>query len=945
MTFGTAVRHRLVERWSLRMSKGVLASIIFAALFPLSTLHAADTTFLVSTKYLLALPNASSPAPIIRAGADRIPDQYLVGLVDLIDRPDVPAVAAEIATAVGANVKQVWSNAVKGFSVVMSEAKAHALTRNPLVKYIEENALWHLSPSQSTYVDPRACNPTCPSVIDDRLWHLDRIDQNSASPTNAYSYCSDGTGVTVYVVDTGVNKQHNEFGPSGARIQSGYNASGDSMPADDPCMGFAVPPDPNWLPEARLYPDEIYLSGHGTAVASALAGNTVGVAKGVTIVPVKVMRCDKNSARGRISNHPYQQNQTMFARAPGGGIEALYRATNSGYTAPNDLDNWPKDPGQRVLDGEVWWQVINSDDWLNTITTVYIINGINWVVANATAGPKVVTMSVFATRTDPQVGFLENAIRSLLSANITVTASANNQNGNACDTSPARLSIGNPDPNLRNDVITAGGLMHINRPWSVDISDANPGDTEADGGGKGLELAYDRTQGVREGRWICGRGDSRICMNTVFACTGDLDKCTIDPTSPGYGNFFGGSNGGPCVTLFAPAKNLFLATLTAANGYRDARLSDHQASGTSWAAPIVAGAAARILQNNQTATPAQVRATLLSASTATLDLTTLNTYDYNGNLITDTPNNVLRLSDVGIAVHPTSTAAAVSGPTQLQVQATFSSSVTYQWYTVNSDFDLATFTNKRGAFSSTPIAATNSNTDQAPSSSTATGYWVRVSNGCGSGDSDIAVVVPRPAAPSNLIATGNGANVTITWSSGTGAEKYRVERKVAGQGWTSAGVVTAPTLSFVDTPSASGGMVVYRVFSLAGVAYLPDGSLAESVAPSNADLANVNTYEALAVPPAYTTIKGQHIVELRQAVNALCDAVGAPDEYQAADLVLASILDKVIEAADFTSLMTKINSIRTNQLIGAGAAAFTETPGIGLTVKGQHLQDLRNALQ
>ena len=75
---------------------------------------------------------------------------------------------------------------------------------------MEENAQWYLSSTpqqQQTNINPITCDPavtTCTGaglVTDNRLWHLDRADQNYADPTNDYSYCTNGTGVTVYVVD------------------------------------------------------------------------------------------------------------------------------------------------------------------------------------------------------------------------------------------------------------------------------------------------------------------------------------------------------------------------------------------------------------------------------------------------------------------------------------------------------------------------------------------------------------------------------------------------------------------------------------------------------------------------------------------------------------------------------------------------------------------------
>lgn len=758
--------------------------------------------------------------------------------------------------------------------------------------------------------------------------------------------------MTVYVFDTGVNKFHNEFAPGGARVQSGFNASGDLMPADDPCVGFALAPTGVYANiESIFYRDELIANGHGTAVASALGGRRVGIAKNVTIVPIKVSRCDFNSARYRISAHFYPQNETMWRTTNGGysGV-VLYRALNGGTTAGTEPPSWPTIPGQTIVDGGVTWQVATP---AAAQTTQMMIDGLNWILSANNPGPKsnaIVTMSTYRLWNEAGVagptGTLEAAIRDLLANNITVIASANNQNGNACDTSPGRMSINNPDTAVANDVITVGGSMIVNRPWSVDISDVPGSDVyEADGpkaggGYYGVEPAYDQTKAVRDARWICGAGDSSI------ACSNLTPICTVNPSggsgtnlcAGSYYGFQGGSNAGPCVTLFAPAKNVFVATPSGANGYRDARLRAGWASGTSFSAPIVAGFAARILQSNPTYTPAQVRSVLLGNSVGTLDPATLNTYDYNGVEITGTPNKMLRLGDVNITSQPSSTVASDAGATPLTVTASGTSTVSYQWYEVNAGFDFATY--KNGAHSSVPIAGATSNTFNAPASAVARAYWVRVTNSCGSADSDIAVVVPKPGPASNVNAVAAGTSVTVTWSAGSGAEKYLIQRKVAGQPWTEAGQVNAPTLSFTETPLATGGMVVYRVVSAAGAAYLPPESLALSL-PSNNDFANVNSYEVITIE--VTPIKAQHQIELRQAVNALCDAIGAPPEYQPGDLQLSSLLGKVVEDEDFTSLLTRINNAR--GFAGVGPASFTETPVAGMPVKRDHLQNLRDALR
>ncbi|MFZ2493553.1 MAG: S8 family serine peptidase [Thermoanaerobaculia bacterium] len=906
---------------------------------------------------------------------DKVPDEYIVILDEATPPDEVGSIAEQLTSAHGAVLLNVWKDALKGFAARMDEIRAEAMSRKKEVTYIEENSFTYLSASHATNIDPRSCDPTlqqCPTVADNRLWHLDRADQKSADPTYTYRYCTDGSDVTVYVVDTGVNRHHNEFG-NAARVKSGYNATGtsttnDHMPADDPCIGFALAPTGLYENlEQQKYVREIQAPGHGTAVASALGGRRVGIANNVTIVPIKVSRCDQFSARYRIAAHFYSVNETMFRPTVTGQIAAIYRATNSGTTAGSDpiSGDWPSAANTLITDGDVVWKVIPSVEWQTSQTTTMIIDGLNWILsAENTQGPKsyaIVTLSTYALPSDPNVvgtdnTTLEGVVRTLLANNITVIASANNQNGNACDTSPARLSAGNPDATVASNVITAGGSMLLNRPWSVDISDVDG--SYADGNGKGLEPAFDWKQGVRDARWICGAGDSDPCSNVAAACLGfsDLSQCSPDPMSSGtYKNFTGGSNGGPCVTLFAPAKNLFLASPAGADQYRDARLSGTLASGTSWSAPIVAGFAARVMQGRGNLTPVEIRTALENASGPDLDPGTLQTYDHTGAPISPlAPNRLLHLSDVSITAHPQSTPAALSGPTALSVSAGGTSNLAYQWYEViladgaNFGFDAATY--KRGAHppnASTLIAGATIATYEAPASSTHRAYWVRITNSCGSADSDIAVVVPRPGAPSNAVAEAASlTSVTITWAAGSGAEQYRIERKIAGQAWTTAGTVGAGTLSFTESPLAPGGIVVCRVVSLSGNAYLPTQSLAASI-PSNSDIANLkaSSYEILAMPPAYTAIKAQHLIELRQAVNALCDAIGAPQEYQAGELLLSALQGTTVQASHFNTMMTKIGNVRTNALLGMPAPAFSSTLTVGRSVDRGDLLDLRNALQ
>jgi hypothetical protein len=895
---------------------------------------------------------------IRRAGPDKVDNQYIVVLQDDVLPERVPDIARQLAAAHGAELKKVWSAAIKGFFAIMPDARAEAMSHDPKVKYVEENARMYLSSTMSTNINPGNCDPTvttCTAMADNRLWHLDRADQNYADPNNSYSYCTTGNGVTIYVVDMGVVASHAEFG---GRVQLGFNASNDNMPANDPCLGFAVPPTGLYSGlEQGLYTLEWQASGHGTAVASAAAGTRVGIAKNATIVPVKVSRCDQYSARYRLSSHLYVQNQTIFIVGQQGSISGYYRATNTGTSAVDDgtvagspfptaawVASWPVGttsvPRPQRLDGDITWEFVPASDYQIAETVEMIIDGLNWILGVNT-GPKsyaVVTLSTYERRIDPGVASppadransLEDAIRSLLANNITVIASANNQNGNACDTSPSRLSRDNPDTAVANKVITAGGTMLLNRPWTASLSDPPAVDSQAtvaDGGNKGPEPTYDATKGVRDGRWICGAGDSDVCSNATATST-------LAVTDSGYTGFTGGSNGGLCVTLFAPAKNLFLARNTGANDYRDARLHGGLASGTSWSAPIVAGFAARILEGNRFATPQQVYDTMMqNVSAGMLDADTLDPYDATGARIIGTPNKILRLADVNITVPPHSTPISTTGPTTFTVTAGGTTTVSYQWYQVNSTFDYTTY--PRGAHSSTPIGTNSSTLQVTPATQTA--YWVRVFNSCGSADSDIVLATPSvtPNPPASVVATASGATVTITWAASSGADGYRVERKVSSGSWQTAQTINSGTqTSVTDVPSSASGVVLYHVLARAGSNYSQ---------PSNNDVAFVGTFTDDPVVTSSTLVRAENITELRRAVNGLLDLSGQAPVYAAGAIDPNAVRGLLIDHADFLTLIQNLNTARS--FASLSAIAFRTAPAQGAGIYGTQIEDLRLGLK
>jgi hypothetical protein len=505
----------------------------------------------------------------IRRSPHAVKGEYIVVLTDDTPRGSIPGIAHQLAAQHGGSVQRIWQDALHGYFARMTEGQALGLSHNPHVKYVEENAEMFLSSDVPTNVDPSCDPPTACPTTDNRLWHLDRIDQNGAAPSGSYTYCNDGTGVYVYVVDTGVQRSHHEFNNDANRVLDGYNAGDDGAyyPAYDPCHGRPAPSD------------------HGTGVGSLVAGRNVGVARGAKIVPVKVANCGDTSPRILDRSQSYDAGEIVAFNSTS---YICVTAGTTGATVPPTPYPWIGDPGCAngggLHDGSACFDYRGT----HTVQTVQmVIEGVDWILRSANPNPKahqVATFSTYRMASGPQADSttaytvggqslsFEDAIRNLINAGITVIASANNQNANACDTSPARLSRNSPARPASTDptyglykVITAGGTMITNNP---------DGPSAADGGSivHTVEPTVDLTHPVRDARWICTAGDSDVCSGDVTA----TPPASGNPSNPNYTGLTLGSNGGQCVTLFAPAKNIPVASFA---GYRDSRASGGTASG------------------------------------------------------------------------------------------------------------------------------------------------------------------------------------------------------------------------------------------------------------------------------------------------------------------------------------------------------------------------------
>jgi subtilisin family serine protease len=154
---------------------------------------------------------------------------------------------AEVAREYGLQPDFVYTHALKGFAGRISDAARAGLLKDHRIVRVEPDGIAQISAVTMT-------NAT---------WGLDRVDQRSRPLSTTFTYTRTGTGVTVYIIDTGLRLSHTDFG---SRAVSGYDAI-DGGSADD-------------------------CNGHGTHVAGTVGGKTYGVAKNVRLVAVRVLDCD-----------------------------------------------------------------------------------------------------------------------------------------------------------------------------------------------------------------------------------------------------------------------------------------------------------------------------------------------------------------------------------------------------------------------------------------------------------------------------------------------------------------------------------------------------------------------------------------------------------------------------------------------------------------------------
>ena len=224
---------------------------------------------------LVAVVLVAGAVPAARAAAPDSSEKKPYVVILKNRSANAKGVANDHSRRFGVKVKMVYDKGLRGYAGAMTDEDALKVAREPGVVIAPDTEVTGFG-AQNVAVTPS------PYTALPAAWgyHLDRIDQRNSLATSTpaekgwYNYAKTGAQVTAYVIDSGVNHHHIEFG---TRASPGFDAFRAKTHAD---FGKDC-------------------NGHGTHVAGILGGKNFGVAKDVSIVSVRVLDCN---ASGSVSN-------------------------------------------------------------------------------------------------------------------------------------------------------------------------------------------------------------------------------------------------------------------------------------------------------------------------------------------------------------------------------------------------------------------------------------------------------------------------------------------------------------------------------------------------------------------------------------------------------------------------------------------------------------------
>lgn len=197
----------------------------------------------------------------------------------------------------------------------------------------------------------------------------------------------------------------------------------------------------------------------------------------------------------------------------------------------------------------------------------------------------------------------------------------------------------------------------------------------------------------------------------------------------------------------------------------------------------------------------------------------------------------------------------------------------------------------------------------------------------------IATEEPNPlVAPLNLLAnTVSSAQITISWNAAPNAHHYVVERASQLGSFTTLNSNVSGT-SFSDSTVTNLSAYLYRVKS---------ADASGNVSPSsNIDVATAITFDddPFATPPALTLVKAQHVLQLRQAVNAVRHTTPTLGDYSWTQ-ASGTLVGAPIKANDVEELRTALDQALS--ILGLPAGGYTDASLTGLPISKLYIAELR----
>lgn len=213
-----------------------------------------------------------------------------------------------LGPSTSARAHRIFAQALPGFAATVPAQD----TADFLQRLQNDPAVVHVEPDRivTTHATPVVRIRT----LNLQIWGLDRIDQLKLPLNDTFRNSLDGSGVQVYIVDTGI-APHEDFGTR--LVSQGYSVLQDGYGTRD-------------------------CNGHGTHVAGTAGGTTSGVAPGVTLVPVRVLNCSGSGSLSGViqgldwilahGRRPAVVNLSLGSAAPPSVDEAVARLANAGFT-------------------------------------------------------------------------------------------------------------------------------------------------------------------------------------------------------------------------------------------------------------------------------------------------------------------------------------------------------------------------------------------------------------------------------------------------------------------------------------------------------------------------------------------------------------------------------------------------------------------------------------